>query len=396
MLVTVMMNLIYPAAWAVSIDQMKKSTVLLFLVDNDGEPVALGSGFVVGNGKYVVTCNHCIADVAKGYHAIVVLSPKDIMKADHIYPNPQKDLAVLQFDQPLGRPDVSFVTSDMVKDGDAVWAVGFPGAAERLPGQTEQNMVDPKVTNGIISGKQEGQGKKLYLMNVLINSGNSGGPLFNDSGQVIGINEMGAPDSPGINWSIQVDDLLPMLDQIGIKYQKGITDKSSGSSPGNSEAGKTQQYLFYFMTGLAIVLIVVAIATKQGREVAKQAYNKIINLMNRRNPVVPRYRATLSGTAGYYNGKTLPLDEKPIVIGRDPGQCQLVIPDKDISKKHCTLHFDAASQRCILSDCSSTNGTYIQSGQQVQPGQPCSLNSGDGFYLCDRNNMFVVQLELIK
>jgi hypothetical protein len=108
--------------------------------------------------------------------------------------------------------------------------------------------------------------------------------------------------------------------------------------------------------------------------------------------------AVLRGRTGEFAGKRIELNGAPILIGRDPQQCQLAFPRStgDISKRHCTLRYEAASRDFLLEDCGSVNGTFVMSngkGERLASGQSRRLKSGDQFYLSGPENLFAVQEE---
>ncbi|MBK7855348.1 MAG: trypsin-like peptidase domain-containing protein [Bacteroidetes bacterium] len=72
---------------------------------------------------------------------------------------------------------LSFGNSDMVEIGDDVWAIGTPLATD----------LGQSITKGIVSGFRENNGLKFIQSDVSINAGNSGGPLINDKGEIVGI-----------------------------------------------------------------------------------------------------------------------------------------------------------------------------------------------------------------
>src|SRR5438067_6342990 len=139
--------------------------------------VALGSGFVIDPSGYVVTNNHVVGEAAK---VEVTLQDNSKYTARIIGRDPRTDIAVLQIkaDKPL--PHVSFGDSNVAQIGDWVIAVGNPFG------------LGGSVTTGIISARgrdiHAGQFDDFLQIDAPINRGNSGGPTFNLSGEVIGIN----------------------------------------------------------------------------------------------------------------------------------------------------------------------------------------------------------------
>ncbi|MDD6658422.1 MAG: FHA domain-containing protein [Lachnospiraceae bacterium] len=100
----------------------------------------------------------------------------------------------------------------------------------------------------------------------------------------------------------------------------------------------------------------------------------------------------LVGRSGIHGNKEL-LVENEILIGRDASVCQLVYPsnEKGISSVHCKVqNINGAVQ---LTDMGSTNGTYLDTGVRLAPHSSQSLQSGQGFYLGDKNNSFAIRVQ---
>jgi serine protease Do len=139
--------------------------------------IALGSGFIIDPEGHIVTNNHVVGDASK---VEVTLQDGDKYTAKIIGRDLRTDLAVLKIDAGKNLPYVSFGDSDAAQIGDWVVAVGNPFG------------LGGSVTTGIISARgrdiHTGQFDDFLQIDAPINRGNSGGPTFNLSGQVIGIN----------------------------------------------------------------------------------------------------------------------------------------------------------------------------------------------------------------
>ena len=157
---------------------------------------ALGSGFIIDEKGIVVTNNHVI----QGAEDIVVsVNGSKEYKAKVIGTDPYMDLAVLQIDSKEKFIPVSFGDSNKARVGDWVIAIGNPFGF----GGT--------VTSGIISSRNRDIGLTRYddfiQTDASINQGNSGGPLFDLNGKVIGINT--AIIAPGRSGSIGIGFAIP-------------------------------------------------------------------------------------------------------------------------------------------------------------------------------------------
>jgi pSer/pThr/pTyr-binding forkhead associated (FHA) protein len=106
-------------------------------------------------------------------------------------------------------------------------------------------------------------------------------------------------------------------------------------------------------------------------------------------------KPALHGIAGKYAGASVSLEGGPSLLGRDQAAANLVFPpDADsISKRHCTVRWDAARSVFVIEDLGSTNGTFLANGERLPTGQPRDLRPGDRFYIGDMRNQFEVRME---
>ncbi|MGE4352089.1 MAG: trypsin-like peptidase domain-containing protein, partial [Bdellovibrionales bacterium] len=138
---------------------------------------SLGSGFIIDPSGYVVTNNHVIQDADE---ITVILHDDTNLTAKLIGRDPKTDLAVLKVEPKKPLTAVSFGDSDAVRVGDWILAIGNPYG------------LGGTVTTGIISARardiNSGPYDDFLQTDAPINRGNSGGPMFNMAGEVIGIN----------------------------------------------------------------------------------------------------------------------------------------------------------------------------------------------------------------
>ena len=166
---------------------------------------ALGSGFIIDEKGIVVTNNHVI----QGAEDIIVrVNGDQEFKAKVIGADPLSDIAVLQLETKEKFIPVQFGDSDKARIGDWVIAIGNPFG------------LGGTVTSGIISARNRSIGLSRYedyiQTDASINSGNSGGPLFDMNGDVIGINTaiLGRNGSIGIGFSIPANSAKIVIDQL--------------------------------------------------------------------------------------------------------------------------------------------------------------------------------------
>ena len=166
---------------------------------------ALGSGFIIDEKGIVITNNHVIQDAED---IVVRVGGDKEYKATIIGQDPLSDIAVLQIDSKEKFIPVNFGDSDKARIGDWVIAIGNPFG------------LGGTVTAGIISARNRSIGLSRYedyiQTDASINSGNSGGPLFDMNGDVIGINTaiLGKGGSIGIGFSIPSNSAKKVVSQL--------------------------------------------------------------------------------------------------------------------------------------------------------------------------------------
>ena len=179
-----------------------------FGTPQERKSAALGSGFIIDKNGIVVTNNHVI----DGAEDIVVqINGDKEFKAKVIGADPLSDIAILKIETNEKFIPVKFGDSDKARIGDWVIAIGNPFG------------LGGTVTSGIISARNRSIGLSRYedyiQTDASINSGNSGGPLFDMNGDVIGINTaiLGRSGNVGIGFSIPSNSAKIVIDQL-IKF----------------------------------------------------------------------------------------------------------------------------------------------------------------------------------
>ena len=169
---------------------------------------SLGSGFIIDAKGIVITNNHVIQNAEE---IIVKVNGKKEFKAKVLGNDPLSDVAIIEIISDETFVPVKFGDSDKARIGDWVIAIGNPFGF----GGT--------VTSGIISARNREIGLSRYedyiQTDASINQGNSGGPLFNLNGEVIGINTaiLGQAGSIGIGFAIPSNSASLVVDQL-LKY----------------------------------------------------------------------------------------------------------------------------------------------------------------------------------
>ena len=388
---------------APALDDMRASTVRV-LCRQDAK-ISTGSGFVVGDGQHVATNWHNVQCTASDGQLGVLLGPRQLALARVVWKEPERDLAILAVYQPLNRPVAALTTSTHVQDDEAVFVLGFPGAADDVV--DTESLMTAKVSRGGISARvRSEQGLGLYQIDAAINPGHSGGPIFNEAGRIIGVSVMKSltlvptlsPDAQGkpewglervplaenIAWAIQIDELLPGLRSLGLPF---VVDDPGPLEPAIRLARREP---------VAALVLMLLVLTAGGLWVYRQRAGIRGGKLPVKAPAsVPRsFRPQLRGLSGPFAGNVLDLPEAVLTMGRDPHRCQLVFPAEcgDIGRQHARLRFDAGAGAFVLEDCGSANGTFLDSGERLAPNQPRRLPFGARFYLSSRAFQFEVTM----
>jgi serine protease Do len=167
---------------------------------------SLGSGFIIDTSGIVVTNNHVIADADE---INVIMNDGTKIKAEIVGVDKKTDLAVLKFKPPKPLTAVRFGDSDKLRLGEWVIAIGNPFS------------LGGTVTAGIVSARNRdiasGPYDNYIQTDAAINRGNSGGPLFNLDGEVIGVNTLiisPTGGSIGIGFAVPSKTVAGVVEQL--------------------------------------------------------------------------------------------------------------------------------------------------------------------------------------
>lgn len=182
------------------------------------EPVAQGSGVVIAEGGYILTNYHVIAD---GTAYQILMPSGEKVDAELVGTDSSTDLAVLKVDDEAASQlvPVTVGTTDSLKVGSTVVAIGNPGG-EVLANTVTQGVVSALERN-TVSGSNASRQISYIQHDAAINSGNSGGGLFNYKGELVGINTLKYSGSAyssvtfeGLGFAIPVDTAYDIATQL--------------------------------------------------------------------------------------------------------------------------------------------------------------------------------------
>ncbi len=309
------------------------------------------------------------------------------------------DYAIIKAsEKPAGRVALPLLADNSkLEVGDSVYALGYPGSSDETEaGVYGESLVadveDVTLTSGVISRFTQSSSygnTKLIQHDAQLNHGNSGGPLLNSDGAVIGINTygIGGDASTGdVNsyYAVDLSYALDKLDELGISYGT----YSSGSA------------------WVWIVVVLIVLAAAAGAYFVLRKDPAFMNRFRRSKPPAPRpkpedYEKTqpafereelrIQCRSGAFAGKRFSLAQQ-VRMGRDPSRNDLVFPQntQGVSAVHCVLIYNVQDCRLYIKDLGSTYGTYINGGVKLAPNQAAELKVGDSFWLGSERESFIV------
>jgi hypothetical protein len=390
-------------------DSILGPSILVFGAYKDGNEMKFatrGGGFVVDSRHVVTSLSQCCGQTREGVRTIPA-----VVAGDHAQPgkvlwsSQDMDLAVIEVESELGRPGAAITPAGLVRPGQAVYLVDYPDSPKEKP----------RIVEGRIAGTARLEGNaNLFKSNAALSPSNAGGALFDACGNAIASN-FAAKD--GVTYSVTGDSILAALESIGVQ-SKVASGGCNGAAraeaappagparpdePPNPNAWRMPRGTEWI--ALILILAVVGLAFRPARK-------QVVQVLTGRHRIPPQQsppaaypppppplpgaaRPVLRGLAGQYAGASIGLDPLQSTLGRDPRMANLVFPADaaSVSKRHCTVRWDAGRRTFVLEDHGSTNGTFLATGERLLANQPRDLYPGERFYVGDRRNQFEVAME---
>lgn len=293
----------------------------------------------------------------------------------------EEDVAVLRAPEPVpGRVALALQAEESsLREEDPVTALGYPFLSDRATneGYLLATIDDMTVSPGYAMRFFEAQdvladtGRgRVIQMSCAINGGNSGGPLVDENGAVVGINTwtfgVADPTVTGSYYAIRVQYAKNALDSLGIAY-----DVYTGGAP-----------------VLLIVAICAAVVLAAALVFALVIYPRWGGRKRAPAPA-PQEELRIQCESGIFAGRRFELSGQ-VRMGRDPARNDLIFPEgtQGISGVHCVVAVQDGHVQ--LKDLGSTYGTFLRDGRRVAPGQAVELQVGDGFSLGSDRERFVI------
>lgn len=377
-------------------------------LDGNGQRVDVsgwGTGFAIGKIgepiQFIVTNFHVVEGVYKNGGTVRVYfsaAANKFVQAEIYWSSEAKDIAVLRLpEKTTERKAMVLCPMKYVDLDDDFAALGYPAASIKGNDFPKFDTSDINVTKGGIAKSTRVGEREVYLLDLEISEGNSGGPLVNSKGQVVGINSFYIANDNQIpgksNYAIAIDELLRNIDREIIPYTlpNDITDPT----------------IVYIAAGGAVIIVgavilIIALSKNKKKAYAQDGSQKVSSSYEAQNnqpqvtePAKQPSRRSLvvnvTGLSGYFQGRSFKLDSQ-LKLGRDNNSCNIVFPidHPGISGIHCKLTID--SNNVYLTDLGSSYGTFLSNGIRLVQNQPIKLINGDSFYLADETNKFEVRL----
>ena len=394
------------AVAAPDFDELEKSVVRIVMQTNQG--IGTGTGFVINDQGYIATNVHVIA----GGNLIKAIptNSNTMYDVDVIARSYELDLAIVRA-QGINLPPITLSLAPSRK-GQKVWSIGYPGGADR-----NRPAHDPTVQDGVIgrifSGAWKIQKFRIIQHNAPTNPGNSGGPLLDDCGRVIGVNTQASlvviaspsdgvtrvPHAAGIYWSSHIEELAKLLRENAISFQSEDDACLPADSTGRSaeaEQAKTQaedasqQFLIWLILLGAVALAALILALKKPRQQVIHAADYVSRRFKSKEPTgvvekrapekLPEHGLMLAGFDG--NGNPIRIALPPnrfaeqrlgVSLGRHPELVDEIIQDQNVSRRQARIAVQAG--QFYIEDLNSRNGTFLNH-RKLSPFKPMLLDCG--------------------
>lgn len=320
-----------------------------------------GTGFGVGrsgeDAQIFVTNNHVISDKQyKPYDQVYIFvdnanlyDESSVVPCRILYADPQVDLAIIQAEAPIpGVGTLPLRSAREIKTGDDVYALGFPAIADELADSNHYTVDDITVTDGIVSRRLQIGGVDYMAHTAKINHGNSGGPLIDTAGNVVGINTLGIADVENADlrcYAFDIDYAIDVLEQLELPYTKAAGNVGGLSLAAAAAIG----------VGIAVVLVLAVVLLLRKKQSGK----------------VPK--VLIQAICGPLQGQSWELLTS-LSIGRNPGENIVLPPDTSgISRRHCLLA--RRGDQVTVTDLGSSYGTFLN-GSRITANQPVAVPNG--------------------
>ena len=335
-----------------------------------------------------------------------------------------KDIAILKVE---GRdfPTMQIGDSDRMSIGNAISVAGYPGTASFNDYLDPRAPMQASFTRGQISSlKVDVKGTNLVQIDAAITSGNSGGPVLSDNGEVVGMATLGA--EPGFNFAVPTSTIREFIRASGVAlgtslfddhWRRSLDHYYAGANANGRAASDEYQLAINSLDevlrlmpdlpdavalrqealrrrdtpvpgpdGVPLPLILGVVATgialvMLGLWMRKRTVAPAATPSAAWNgaPATPRARkqsadsGRLVVTSGPLQGNSFTFGPQGLKIGRDPSTCQIVLSESTVSREHAVLQVSGTNAEFHIRNLSGTNATYVND----RAVQEATLRPGD-------------------
>lgn len=403
------------------IENLEKSVVKVHNVKGG----STGTGFVLNENGLLATNHHVVEGGNEFFVYPSGMTRK--VRAKLVWADPEVDLALLRAIG-LSLPKVKLSTSPLKKGSD-VFALGYPGFANAV-GQAKDATLTRGVWSRLYDGSWKSEAIKIVQHSAQINGGNSGGPLFDGCGRVVGVNTAGpsarvegtgsgrikVDASTGIYFASHISVLISELKAQGLTFssettpcnaaaggdeearasaaqaQESATQAQEDASKAREELASSQKNIVLWGTLLGILSIVaIVLSLKKPRERVVQVLHDAGDSLSRKisggaaQPNKRNKTLILTGTGADGNKIKIslgaisnPKNLSSLSIGRQASVVDEVISSAELSKRH--LRFSNQNDKVVVEDLNSTNGSKLNNSD-LKPFDLCPVHSGDVLHL---------------
>lgn len=363
-----------------------------------------GSGFVVhklSQDELLFVTNEHVASSRSNNYVVGFLSEEGLngltgakyalYKGELIASDPERDLALLRLRRGPDSPAMDIrpleIFAGGLGQGMEVASFGYPGIADDSKGHYDPKFYQSSLTSGVVSRISDSDSwsntgsdidVEVIHHDAPINSGNSGGPLVNNCGQVLGVNSKFRTKSQGseVYYASSASELIHFLDAQNVPYGSVHADCAASGGTGRNQGlfGQLSDRTFYSLLSLLVITVlgggaVFLLRRKQLADAAQKDKQRVSGSGSSRGMIEigfedqsqKKHNVKISG-AQLSSG---------VSIGRDSSS-DISISDPKASRQHARL--ELKGRKLVLRDLNAANGTFVD-GQQLVEGESRQINS---------------------
>jgi len=244
--------------------------------------ISTGSAFYVS--EYNLVTNHHVIKSALGENtkafALKSLSPGGMEEVSVLWSDADKDLAILN--APRGSTDtIVFSNSEGIMRTLPVSSIGFPAASDQVSAgiSDSQSYIEAVIQKGTLAAQltRSGTGVKTWQHHAAISSGNSGGPIVNDCGQVVGINVIVHRQQQSTGLSVAIEEVIPELRRLSVPY---VQESSICEGQAINRVLPQWSYLLliiFFIVVLVVIIYLFQLKRKINQGIVPQSKSRLIS-----------------------------------------------------------------------------------------------------------------------